>query len=316
MVREGMGGTTTMTASKRKAPPAGAVHPTIPTDLLRTFVAVYELGSFTKAAHLLEISQPAVSAQMRKLEGIIGADLTEKKASGVHLTGLGSEVLKSARQLLSVNDRMVAQFGNIAGQEVIRFGIPNAFAGNLLPPIVAELRTRNQNAKLQICCDGSRGLMRSIRCGYLDIAFAFGETDNVVDAVRSWPEELVWARSPTLQVSRDKPLPLISSPNQFIADRCATEALDHVGQPYQIVFSAFDVGARCAGAVSGLGYLVAPRRLIPSSLTIEEPGVLPPLRPITIGIFTSGMLDTVTEEGLVSALENILRSRRSHAATA
>ena len=87
-------------------------------------------------------------------------------------------------------------------------------------------------------------------------------------------------------------------------------------RPYQIVFSAFDVGARCAGAVSGLGYLAVPRRLVPSSLVIEEPDVLPPLRPITIGIFTSGMLEPVTEEGLVSALENILRSPRTRTAPA
>jgi len=297
-----------MTSSSRKTPPVAAAQPTIPTDLLRTFVAVYELGSFTKAAHLLEISQPAVSAQMRKLEGIIGADLTEKKASGVRLTSLGSEVLKSARQMLSVNDRMVAQFGTVAGLELIRFGMPNAFAGHLLPPIVAEMRARNQNARLQVCCDGSRGLMRSIRCGYLDIAFAFGEAEHMVDAVRSWPEEIVWARAPTLQLRPDQPLPLISSPNHFIADRYATEALDQAHRPYQIVFSAFDVGARCAGAVSGLGYLAVPRRLVPSSLVIEEPGDLPPLHPMSIGIFTSGMLEPVTEERLVSALEQILRS--------
>jgi DNA-binding transcriptional LysR family regulator len=274
-------------------------------------VAVYELGSFTKAAHLLEISQPAVSAQIRKLEGIIGADLTEKKATGVRLTDVGAEVLKSARQLLSVNDRMVAQFGNSAGVELIRLGIPNAFAGSLLPVLVNELRTRNQDARLQICCDGSRGLLRSIRCGYLDLAFAFGENDGVVDAVRSWPEELVWARNRTLQWHREKPLPLISSPNQFIADRLAAEALDQVHQPYQIVFSAFDVGARCAGAISGLGYLPVPRRLVPPELVIEDPRILPRLRPITIGIFTSGMLEPVTEEGLVAALEYILRSPRT-----
>jgi DNA-binding transcriptional LysR family regulator len=253
---------------------------------------------------------------MRKLEGIIGADLTEKKASGVRLTNLGSEVLKSARQMLSVNDRMVAQFGNTTGLELIRLGVPNAFAGSLLPHIVGELRTRNQDARLQVCCDGSRGLMRSIRCGYLDIAFAFGDSDTVVDAVRSWPEELVWARAPALRLQPDKPLPLISSPNQFIADRHAAAALEQSQRPYQIVFSAFDVGARCAGAVSGLGYLAVPRRLVPSSLVIEEPDVLPPLRPITIGIFTSGMLEPVTEEGLVSALEHILRSPRPPAASA
>ena len=58
----------------------------IPTDLLRTFVAIYQLGSFTKAAHLFELTQPAVSAHMRKLESLIGADLIERNVAGVNLT--------------------------------------------------------------------------------------------------------------------------------------------------------------------------------------------------------------------------------------
>jgi DNA-binding transcriptional LysR family regulator len=289
---------------------SGSGQQTIPTELLRTFIAVYELGSFTKAAHLLEISQPAVSAQMRKLESIIGADLTEKKTSGVRLTGVGSEVLKSARQMLSVNDRMVAQFGHAATLEQIRLGVPNAFARSVLPRIVGELHIGNHETRLQVCCDGSRGLLRSIRCGYLDIAFAFGDSDHMVDAVRSWPEELVWAKAPALKFRNDRPLPLISSPNQFIADRHAAAALEKSRQPYRIAFSAFDVGARCAGAVAGLGYLPVPKRLVPSQLEVDQSGDLPPLRPIVIGIFTSGMLESEIEENLVTALEQILRTPR------
>src|SRR5215813_3536212 len=83
----------------------------IPTDLLRTFVAVYELGSFTKAAHLFELTQPAVSAHMKKLEMLIGADLIEKNVSGVNLTERGVEVLKYARRILSINDQIVSSGG-------------------------------------------------------------------------------------------------------------------------------------------------------------------------------------------------------------
>src|SRR5881394_2322971 len=58
----------------------------IPTDLLRTFVAICELGSFTKTANLLDLTQPAVSAHMRRLESMIGADLITKSLTGVVLT--------------------------------------------------------------------------------------------------------------------------------------------------------------------------------------------------------------------------------------
>src|SRR6266436_1377332 len=83
----------------------------IPTDLLRTFVAICELGSFTKAAHLFGLTQPAVSAHMRRLETIIGSDLIEKNMSGVKLTVCGGEVLRQARRILAINDQIVASGG-------------------------------------------------------------------------------------------------------------------------------------------------------------------------------------------------------------
>src|SRR3954447_16251467 len=83
----------------------------VPTDLLRTFVAICELGSFTKAAHLFDLTQPAVSAHMRRLESIIGADLIEKSLAGVSLTDTGTEVLRHARRILSINDQIVIGAG-------------------------------------------------------------------------------------------------------------------------------------------------------------------------------------------------------------
>src|SRR5258707_11596317 len=79
----------------------------IPTELLRTFVAVYELGSYTKAAQLFDLTQPAVSAHMKKLETILGGDLIEKKSSGISLTARGEQAMRSARRLLAINDELV-----------------------------------------------------------------------------------------------------------------------------------------------------------------------------------------------------------------
>ena len=58
----------------------------IPTDLLRTFVLVVELRSFTRAAKAQSMTQPAVSAQIRRLQGLLGVELFDKSAPGVSLT--------------------------------------------------------------------------------------------------------------------------------------------------------------------------------------------------------------------------------------
>jgi DNA-binding transcriptional LysR family regulator len=64
----------------------------IPTDLLRTLVAVVDLRSYTKAANSLGVTQPAVSAQIKRLTQLIGADLFERGGQGVALTSRGERV--------------------------------------------------------------------------------------------------------------------------------------------------------------------------------------------------------------------------------
>ena len=70
----------------------------VPTDLLRTFIAVTDLRSFTRAAQALGVTQPAVSAQIKRLQMLLGAELFDKSAPGVTLTaqGRGDRQLRAA----------------------------------------------------------------------------------------------------------------------------------------------------------------------------------------------------------------------------
>ena len=76
-----------------------------------TFVAISEVGSFTKVAHLFGLTQPAVSSHMRRLESMVGADLLQKSLSGITVTDYGVEVLRQARRILAINDQIVGGVG-------------------------------------------------------------------------------------------------------------------------------------------------------------------------------------------------------------
>jgi DNA-binding transcriptional LysR family regulator len=280
----------------------------IPTDLLRTFVAICELGSFTKAAHLFNLTQPAVSAHMRRLEAMIGADLIVKNLSGVTLTECGSEVLHHARRMLSVNDQIVGGGGQQPSLQVIRIGIPNMFAPTKLGPIMAACRANASNARLQMSCDHSFGLLRSVECGYLDVCLTMGDREELRNAVKCWSEELVWARSPDLTLGPDAIVPLVGSPNLLFPDRMAREALDRTNRRYEVVFTAFDTLARRSAAAAGVGYLPLPRLLLPFPLVAEEPGVLPPLPEIIVGIVAREDLDTSELTPLLAAFEQVARA--------
>src|SRR5215204_4460918 len=79
----------------------------IPTDLLRTLVAVVDMRSFTKAARSLGVTQPAVSAQIKRLQTLVGYEILDKRAPGVSLTPRGSGVVDHARKLLLINDEIL-----------------------------------------------------------------------------------------------------------------------------------------------------------------------------------------------------------------
>jgi DNA-binding transcriptional LysR family regulator len=281
---------------------AESIKTNVPTDLLRTLVTVCEFRSFTKAAQLLQLTQPAVIQQIRKLEIIIGSEIIDRRLSGINLTESGLEILKSAQRLLSINDQIIFESGNDIGLQIIRLGVPNLFARSVLPKIVEEIRSQAPSAQLQICCDNSPNVLRMLRLGYLDIAFAYGDANDVADAMGSWVENIGWVRASNLTMPPDDAVPLISSPNVLRVDQIATEALKRNNRRYQIVFSAVDFGARFAAVAAGLGYMPLTRRLVPPNLVIED-HALPPLGDFMVGIFVREEFKVRGLRSLIAALK-------------
>jgi DNA-binding transcriptional LysR family regulator len=243
---------------------------------------------------------------MRRLENLIGAELTDKGVSGVVLTECGIEVLRHAHRILTINDQIVSGGGEPSQLQVIRAGIPNLFAAAKLRQLIKECRSRIEGIRLQVCCDHSRGLIRSLRGGYLDLALVILDGEEAERALQSWSEELVWMRSPDVAFDPDQPVPLVSSPNLLVPDRIAMDALEQAGRPYEIVFTAFDMMARRAAVDAGLGYLPILRSLLPSRFVEEEPGVLPVLPPITIGVALRDDLDIKDLTPLIETFADVL----------
>ena len=97
----------------------------IPITLYRSFVAISELGSFTEAAEKLNLTQSAISVQMRRLQQLVGGDLFVKQALGVGLSELGSMVEDYARRILILNDQVMAMAGRASQKETIHLGDSN-----------------------------------------------------------------------------------------------------------------------------------------------------------------------------------------------
>ena len=139
---------------------------------LRYFEALARHQHFGRAAEACSISQPALSLQIKELEGMFHAPLVERSARQVRLTPIGERLLQKARQILlaveELDDLVRASSGPLAGR--LRLGIIPTVAPYYLPKIIATLSDRFPDLDLELREAVTQSLIDDLQDGRLDIA--------------------------------------------------------------------------------------------------------------------------------------------------
>ena len=142
---------------------------------LRCFVAVARAGSFSRAAHELYRTQPAVSLQVRKLEEELGQPLFDRTRRSPVMTDVGRALLAGARDLL---ERLEALPGQVAASAAEPTGTL-AIASNLslishfLPPAIREFHRAYPRVRLRLLNRTARGIARAVEEGEADAGVGF-----------------------------------------------------------------------------------------------------------------------------------------------
>ena len=257
----------------------------IPTDLLRTFVSVVELRSFTRAAKAQGMTQPAVSAQSRRLQGLLGVELFDKSAPGVALTAMGEQVIDSARRLLSVNDHIVQIASPNAAAELVRVGVRKDCMGDELVHMLAAARTRWPNLRFAVQGAGQQRLLRFLKQDEVDVVVALLPDDPAATARHAWTEELAWVRGKATTLDLDAPIPLVGYKDRCMCCRIAMATLAEADLASELVFRATNAEALRSAVMAGLGVMLMPRRRIPAGLEAWDDGPLPPPPAVYGGVF-------------------------------
>jgi DNA-binding transcriptional LysR family regulator len=258
----------------------------ITTDLLRTLVAVVELRSFTKAAALLGVTQPAVSAQIKRLQFLLGGELFDRSVQGVSLTPHGELVVGYARRLLSINDQIVHLGGEGQRPElVIRVGTPSDFVASILPGILARMRERWPDVRFMVRTDFYDPLLRQLRGGDLDLLVGLS-INPPHDARHSWAQEAVWVRSAATRLDPDRSVPLVSYGESCIYHRLAVTALKAAGLDWEDVFTGPSIVSLDGAVTAGLGVMVITRaRAVELGMDIWDDAPLPKLPDLHGGVY-------------------------------
>ncbi|PYC69782.1 LysR family transcriptional regulator [Streptomyces tateyamensis] len=146
---------------------------------LRYFVAVADLGHFTRAADHLHVAQPSLSQQIRSLERELGSELVHRGRGHSTLTDAGQALLPLARRILADADsaRVAVRETLSLRRGRVRLGAPPSLCTSLVPDVLHAYRTRYPGVELQVREDGSRDLVRVLAAGELDLALIVTPTD-------------------------------------------------------------------------------------------------------------------------------------------
>ena len=279
----------------------------IPTDLLRTFVLVVELRSFTRAAKAQGMTQPAISAQIRRLQSLLGIELFDKSAPGVALTPMGQHVIDSARRMLSVNDHIMQIASPNAAAQLVRIGVRKDCMGEELTAMLASTRARWPNLRFAVQGAGQRRLLQYLKQDELDIVVALVPDEPEGFARHYWPEELAWVRGKTTTIDLTAPIPLIGYKDRCMCHRVAVATLAKVDMAGELVFRGTNAESLRSAVSAGVGVMLVPKSRIPAGLEAWDDGPLPPPPVVYGGVFVRENAESETLNQLADRFAETLR---------
>jgi DNA-binding transcriptional LysR family regulator len=248
-------------------------------DLVRAFVTIAEVRSFTRAAQRLGRTQSAVSLQVRRLEDRLRTSLFVRDPRRVALTPEGEALLPQARRLLRINDEIVAHVEEADIQGEVRFGAPEDIATTHLPEILGAFVRSHPRIALEVVCDFTANLQARFDSGGLDLALIKREPMAPEAGDRVWREPLVWVAADREVLEREPVMTLAVAPPPDVYRRRALSALEAAGRPYRIAFTSPSLAGLHAALRAGLGVSVLPQEMVPTDMVVLGAGDGLPLLP-------------------------------------
>jgi DNA-binding transcriptional LysR family regulator len=239
-------------------------------DQLRTFVAIADMGSFTKAADVVHKTQSAVSMQMKRLEERVGRPVFERDGRASRLTEDGERLLDYARRIVRLNAECVASFNEADLTGRVRLGLPDDYAECYLPEILARFSRSNPRAEVTVVCEPTPNLLDRVQHGDLDLAIiTHVDRRGPSEIVRV--EQLLWVTSARHAIHEETPVPLALGRPSCDWRQSATAALEGLGRPFRVLFVSWHSTAVGAAVTAGLAVSVLPESAIRSGMRIIGP---------------------------------------------
>ncbi|MFD1342401.1 LysR family transcriptional regulator [Litorisediminicola beolgyonensis] len=252
---------------------------------LRSFVTVAETGGVTRAANLLNLTQSAVSMQLKRLEESLGLSLLDRSGRGVSLTASGEQLLKYGRKMLAINDEA---WGRLTAQDYegeLRLGVPNDIIYPVVPQVLKRFAADFPRMRVRLISAPTRALKAMFGRGECDLILTTEDRPDG-EAVVIVEKPLVWVGAEDGQAWKRRPLPVASCSNCVFRDGI-TRVLDESGLEWErAVESELDNAVEAAiSADLGVAALIE-GNLPPNCVPVAHGGALPDPGRTGIALYT------------------------------
>jgi DNA-binding transcriptional LysR family regulator len=199
---------------------------------LRSFVAVAEEGGVTRAAGFLNLTQSAVSMQLKRLEESLDVQLLDRSARTIGLTAQGEQLLSYARRMLILNDEA---YGRLTAQDFegeVTLGVPHDIVYPAIPPVLQRFAAAYPRVKVHLLSSFTNELKEQFKKGEADVVLT---TEGLLSESGETlcKRKLVWIGAPDGQAHKQRPLRLA------FEQRCAFRQmaqgrLDEMNVPWEM----------------------------------------------------------------------------------
>jgi DNA-binding transcriptional LysR family regulator len=257
----------------------------IDTSLLRAFVAAAETGGMTSAARLVNLTQAAVSQQVKRLEDTFGRQLFERDRRGLRLTSSGERLLGRAQRLLALNDEVWALMTAPDFTGEVRLGVPHDIVGPYMPPVLKSFDQAWPGVRVSLDCRTSVNLLRALERREVDLILTT-EHGCAPHGETLLPDSLVWVGARDGRAYKRHPLPVSIGGEDCAFRPVAIEALNQAGRDWRPVCEISNMLAECAAVEADLAVVPLLASTVPDTLKILGVGDgLPPLPMFQINLY-------------------------------
>ncbi|WP_236622936.1 LysR substrate-binding domain-containing protein [Kozakia baliensis] len=255
----------------------------MPTELIRSFVAIVDAGSMAQATETIFLTQSALSLQMKRLEELLQQKLFRRDGRALALTSAGEDLLSRARQFLVLNDQIVQSMGHGFDPDPIHIGLTQDYADTVLPDVLAQFHHIHPRARIRLHVGGTVDLLDLYDRNKLDIVLGFGRH---AERAESLQEEIalsrmVWIGAQLHTEAEELPLILLEPPCAF--RNAVLNALTQDGRAHRIVLETPHLPGLRAALKGGLGASARTMRYASASgLHVIAPNTLPALPDVPI----------------------------------